>query len=96
MINLTFHGAARTVTGSRHLLDINGYRYSQERVLAILDKKEPDFIMTGGLITVYNYLKWLTLELHERFPAASVTAFRWQLEWLLPESSSNNQEILWC
>ena len=26
MINLTFHGAARTVTGSRHLLDINGYR----------------------------------------------------------------------
>jgi len=26
LINLTFHGAARTVTGSRHLLDINGYR----------------------------------------------------------------------
>ncbi|MCX6002563.1 MAG: MBL fold metallo-hydrolase, partial [Chloroflexi bacterium] len=26
MINLTFHGAARTVTGSRHLLDINSYR----------------------------------------------------------------------
>ena len=26
MINLSFHGAARTVTGSRHLLDINGYR----------------------------------------------------------------------
>ncbi|MDD5435264.1 MAG: MBL fold metallo-hydrolase [Nitrospira sp.] len=26
MINITFHGAARTVTGSRHLLDINGYQ----------------------------------------------------------------------
>ena len=26
MIKLSFHGAARTVTGSRHLLDINGYR----------------------------------------------------------------------
>ncbi|MCX5993585.1 MAG: MBL fold metallo-hydrolase [Chloroflexi bacterium] len=26
MINLSFHGADRTVTGSRHLLDINGYR----------------------------------------------------------------------
>lgn len=26
MINITFCGAARTVTGSRHLLDINGYR----------------------------------------------------------------------
>jgi len=26
LINLSFHGAARTVTGSRHLLDINGYR----------------------------------------------------------------------
>jgi metallo-beta-lactamase family protein len=26
LINLSFHGADRTVTGSRHLLDINGYR----------------------------------------------------------------------
>lgn len=26
LINITFHGAARTVTGSRHLLDVNGYR----------------------------------------------------------------------
>jgi metallo-beta-lactamase family protein len=26
LINLSFHGAARTVTGSRHILDINGYR----------------------------------------------------------------------
>jgi len=26
LINLSFHGAARTVTGSRHLLDVNGYR----------------------------------------------------------------------
>jgi anaerobic magnesium-protoporphyrin IX monomethyl ester cyclase len=54
------------------MLDINGYRYSKEQVLAILDKKNPDFIMTGGLITVYNYLKWLTQELHERFPGVPV------------------------
>lgn len=26
MINISFHGAVRTVTGSRHLLDINGFR----------------------------------------------------------------------
>jgi len=26
LISLSFHGAARTVTGSRHLLDVNGYR----------------------------------------------------------------------
>lgn len=26
MVNLAFYGATRTVTGSRHLLDINGYR----------------------------------------------------------------------
>lgn len=26
MINLSFHGAVRTVTGSRHILDVNGFR----------------------------------------------------------------------
>jgi radical SAM superfamily enzyme YgiQ (UPF0313 family) len=62
---------AATLRNAGHsidVLDINGYRYSKEQVRAILDKKDPDLIMTGGIITVYNYLKWLTGELKTRFP----------------------------
>lgn len=62
----------RNAGHSVDMIDINGYRYSQDQVLSILEKKQPDFIMTGGLITVYNYLKWLTQELHERFPGVPI------------------------
>jgi len=54
------------------IVDINGYRYSKDEVLTILDKKSPDFIMTGGLITVYNYIKWLIPELRQRFPEVPI------------------------
>lgn len=57
---------------SVEVLDINGYRYSKEMVLSILNNKDPDIFMTGGLITVYNYLKWLTTEIHERFPGTPI------------------------
>ncbi len=50
------------------VLDINAYRYSKKEVKRILEKKNPDFILTGGIITVYNYLKWLTHQLKELFP----------------------------
>lgn len=49
------------------MLDINAYQYSKERVLAILKKKNPDFILTGGIITTYSYLKWLTSQLKDLF-----------------------------
>ena len=52
---------------SINMLDINAYRYSKERVIAILKKKNPDFILTGGIITVYSYLKWLTSLLKDLF-----------------------------
>ena len=50
------------------VLDINAYRYPKDRVTAILKKKSPDFILTGGIITVYIYLKWLTGQLKILFP----------------------------
>jgi radical SAM superfamily enzyme YgiQ (UPF0313 family) len=50
------------------MIDINGYRHSKEEVLRLLDSKSADFIMTGGLITVLNYLKWLIPEIKKRFP----------------------------
>ncbi len=57
---------------SVEMIDINGYRYSKDEVLAILDRKSVDFIITGGLITVLNYLKWLMPELRTRFPGIPV------------------------
>ena len=53
---------------SIEVLDVNAYRYSKEEVKKILERKNPDFILTGGIITVYNYLKWLTCQLKEIFP----------------------------
>lgn len=52
---------------SVEVLDINAYRYSKKEVKKILERKNPDFILTGGIITVYNYLKWLTYQLKEIF-----------------------------
>lgn len=45
------------------MLDINAYRYPKDEVISILKGKNPDLILTGGIITVYNYLKWLTSQL---------------------------------
>ena len=50
------------------VLDINAHRYSEDEVIAILKKKDPDLILTGGIITVYSYIKWLTEQLKVLFP----------------------------
>ena len=50
---------------SVEILDINAHRYERERVVRILEKKDPDAVFTGGIITVYNYLKWLTSTVRE-------------------------------
>ena len=50
------------------MLDINAYRYPKDEVTAILKKKNPEFILAGGIITVYSYLKWLTSQLKNLFP----------------------------
>jgi radical SAM superfamily enzyme YgiQ (UPF0313 family) len=41
------------------VLDINGYRYPRDEVVRILEREEPDLVLTGGIITVFNYVKWL-------------------------------------
>jgi anaerobic magnesium-protoporphyrin IX monomethyl ester cyclase len=57
----TLRNAGHTV----EVLDINGYRYPKDQVVHILEGKDPDIIFTGGIITVYNYLKWLTATVRE-------------------------------
>lgn len=66
---------ASTLQMAGHLIDmidINAHRYSKEKVMIILKKKNPDFIITGGIITVYKYLKWLTSQLKILFPNTSI------------------------
>ena len=54
------------------MLDINAYRYSKDEVVTILKEKHPNLILTGGIITVYSYLKWLTSQLKVLFPGIPV------------------------
>ena len=42
------------------VLDINGYRYSREEVEEKIKELKYDMVCTGGLITQYKYLKFLT------------------------------------
>ncbi|HIK00696.1 TPA: radical SAM protein [archaeon] len=52
------------------ILDINAWRYTKEQVVAILRNKGKDFDMFGisGMITTYNYMKWLQNTLKQMYP----------------------------
>jgi len=68
-LGLAYIASSLRIKGhSIDVLDINAHRYTKEKVISILEKKSPDIILTGGLITVYNYLKWLANELKIIFP----------------------------
>lgn len=50
------------------VLDINGYQYSREEVKEHIKKLDCDIICTGGLLTQYKYLKFLTAALKKYHP----------------------------
>ncbi len=52
------------------IMDINAWRYPKEQVLEILRNKGKDFDIFGisGMITTYNYVKWLQNNLKQMFP----------------------------
>ena len=52
------------------ILDINAWRYTKEQVVAILRNKGKDFDIFGisGMITTYNYVKWLQNTLKQMYP----------------------------
>jgi radical SAM superfamily enzyme YgiQ (UPF0313 family) len=54
------------------VLDIDTHRYGKERVLEELKKHDCDVIGTGGLVTVYHYLKWLVPNLRKIHPKARI------------------------
>ena len=56
------------------ILDVNACRWSQEQVLDKISELDFDLVMTGGIITVYSYLKWVTLAIRERYPDIPIIA----------------------
>jgi radical SAM superfamily enzyme YgiQ (UPF0313 family) len=48
------------------LLDINGNRFSKEEVVKQINSEDFDVVGIGGLITVYNYVKWLVQEIRKK------------------------------
>ncbi len=50
------------------ILDVNAYRWEKDEVLNKISELDFDLIGIGGLITTYSYLKWITLELKNRYP----------------------------
>ncbi len=57
-----------------HVLDVNAYRWSPEEVLDRISKIDFDVVGISGIITVYNYLKWITLEIKKRYPEILIIA----------------------
>ena len=54
------------------ILDINGYRYSHERVRQEIKRRAYDVVGIGGLITAYNYVKWLAGAIREERPKVTI------------------------
>jgi len=54
------------------ILDIDNCRYDREEVIRQLNKYNCDVIGTGGIVTVYKYLKWLVPVLRKKFPDAKI------------------------
>ncbi|MDD2731848.1 MAG: radical SAM protein [Candidatus Pacebacteria bacterium] len=55
-------------------LDINGNRYSNEKVISIIKSYDFDAVGIGGLIPVYRYLKWLSGTIKEIKPKMPIIA----------------------
>ena len=50
------------------VLDINGYRYGKEEVEQEIKKRSYDMVCTGGVVTIYKYIKFLTAALKKYHP----------------------------
>jgi anaerobic magnesium-protoporphyrin IX monomethyl ester cyclase len=74
------------------VLDIDTHRYSRKRVLEELKKYDCDVIGTGGIITVYKYLKWLIPVLRKTHPKAKLIVGG-SLPTSVPETTLKNLDI---
>lgn len=56
------------------VLDVNAHRWSNEEMIDKISKTDFDVVASGGIITVYSYLKWVTLEIRKRYPDIPIIA----------------------
>ncbi|MCZ7384088.1 MAG: radical SAM protein [Candidatus Methanoperedens sp.] len=56
------------------VLDVNANRWSDEEMMEEISKIDFEVVAIGGIITVYSYLKWVTLEIRKRYPAVPIIA----------------------
>lgn len=54
------------------LMDINAYRWTTQEVEERIKKAEYDLVGTGGIVTVYKYIKWLIQLLKKHHPHQKV------------------------
>lgn len=72
-IGLGYVGAALRNAGHHvELLDIEGNRYTEERVEEMLRARDFDVAAIGTLITAYRYVKWLTALIKRVRPQAKI------------------------
>ncbi len=68
------------------VLDIEGYRYTEDQVLDIIKRSDCDVIGIGTLITAYRYVKWLVKAIRSVKPDVSI--------WVGNSISSSIPEII--
>ncbi len=56
------------------VLDVNANRWSNEEMLKKISAINFDAVAIGGIITVYSYLKWITLEIRKLYPERPIIA----------------------
>jgi anaerobic magnesium-protoporphyrin IX monomethyl ester cyclase len=74
------------------VLDIDTFRYDRKKVVEELSKYKCDVVGTGGIITVYKYLKWLIPEIRKAHPEAKII-LGGTLTTSVPELVLNNLDI---
>ncbi len=75
LMSLGLAYVARTLLDDGHkieVLDIEGFRYSDEEVKEKIQKSNFDAVGIGGLVMVYKYLKWLVPVIKECNPSAKI------------------------
>jgi anaerobic magnesium-protoporphyrin IX monomethyl ester cyclase len=72
-IGLSYIGAVLIKAGYNvTLLDIEGYKYSENEVLDRIKKINPDVICTGTIITGFNYVQRLCSEIKKLLPSVPI------------------------
>lgn len=89
-IGLSYIGAVLIKAGyDVSLLDIEGFKYSNQEVLDRIKDNNPDVICLGTIITGFNYVQWLCSEIKKMMPAVPVILGN-SIVTTIPQIAMNN------